>query len=330
MKTTTQTNHKNANPPTKGNNQTATNVANTVSLNGDGTVNFSNYVESHDFLDTLTQEEMLNTSPAPHQDTQESETESEDDVPYLNLNLKQGASDPRHSEDTPANPNTNDNQAGLPLKRLLVLPNLNNDVSIITPQAKNMAKASTTLVTEPTKATTWLQGHNAFKLAASSHTNTTPTYFDSKQSTDKKKVKSYYSSPFLDKEFKPASDSFDLSLDLEILRPLIMSQHEVFVNPIKDLGNINLFLTKIIEKKKQSLTLLQTEQKIPRSLRIKCELTTSPSYASNQDFIRLKEEMQDTVANFIKKGTEIMTEWASVNIKLLRCYLGLLEKQAIN
>jgi hypothetical protein len=317
MKTTTQTNHKNANPPPKGNSQTATNVANTVSLNGDGTVNFSNYVESHDFLDTLTQEEMLNTSPAPHQHTQESETESEDDVPYLDLNLKQGASDSRHSEDTPANPKTNDKQTGFPLKRLLVLPNRNNDVSVITPQAKNMAKASTTLVTEPTKTTTWLQGHNAFKLAASSHTNTTPTYFDSKQSPNKRNVKSYYSSPFLDKEFKPASDSFDLSLDLEILRPLIMSQHEVFVHPIKDLGNINLFLTKIIEKKKQSLTLLQTEQKIPRSLRIKCELTTSPSYASNQDFIRLKEEMQDTVANFIKKGTEIMTEWASVNIKLL-------------
>jgi len=110
MKTTTQTNHKNANPPPKGNSQTATNVANTVSLNGDGTVNFSNYVESHDFLDTLTQEEMLNTSPAPHQHTQESETESEDDVPYLDLNLKQGASDSRHSEDTPANPKTNTNK----------------------------------------------------------------------------------------------------------------------------------------------------------------------------------------------------------------------------
>jgi len=96
-----------------------------------------------------------------------------------------------------------------------------------------------------------------------------------------------------------------------------MSQHEVFIQPIKDLGTTNLFLSKIIEKNKQSLALLKTEQKIPRSLCIKCELTTSPSYASNQDFIRLKEDMQDTVADFIRKGTQIMTDWADVNIKLL-------------
>jgi len=314
MKTTTQTNHKNTNPPPKGNSQTAANVANNVSLNGDGTVNFSNYIESHDFLDTLTQDEVSNTSPAPHQDTQESETESEDEAANPDPNPKQGATDSRPSEETPAK--TNDKKTGLPLKRLFVLPNRNDTIQVITPQAKNVAKTNTTPVDDTPKTTMWLQDNNAFKLATSSHANTIPA-FGSKQNPNNRIIKSYYSSPFLDKEFKPASDSFDLSLDLETLRPLIMLQHEVFIQPIKDLGNINLFLTKIIEKKKQSLTLLQTEQKIPRSLRIKCELTTSPSYASDQDFIRLKEEMQDTVANFIKKGTEIMTEWASVNIKLL-------------
>jgi hypothetical protein len=37
-----------------------------------------------------------------------------------------------------------------------------------------------------------------------------------------------------------------------------MSQHEVFKQHIKDLGNIYLTLTKIIEKKKESFNLLKT------------------------------------------------------------------------
>jgi hypothetical protein len=170
---------------------------------------------------------------------------------------------------------TNDKRIGQPLKRFSVQLDHNVSASIITPQTKTATRSST--IREPTHPgiAPGLQSHNDPNPTDTTRIGTTPT-FGSKQDSSNKIIKNYYSSPFLDKEFKLASDSFDLNLDLEILRPLIMSPHEVFIQPIKDLGNINLFLTKIIEKKKQSLTLLQTEQKIPRSLRIKCELTTSP------------------------------------------------------
>jgi hypothetical protein len=41
-----------------------------------------------------------------------------------------------------------------------------------------------------------------------------------------------YSSPFLTEEFKPSTENLKLSPDLELLRPLILSQHEVFTEPI--------------------------------------------------------------------------------------------------
>jgi hypothetical protein len=101
-----------------------------------------------------------------------------------------------------------------------------------------------------------------------------------------------------------------------------MSQHEVFTQPIKDLGYINLTLTKLIEHKKDSLLKLKNS-KIPRSLQLKCELTTSPAYQNNQDFITLKDKLQQKVTTFIQEGSAIMTDWAEINISLLkmdRCY----------
>jgi hypothetical protein len=47
------------------------------------------------------------------------------------------------------------------------------------------------------------------------------------------------------------------------------------------------------------------------------ELTTSPTYTTNQDFIQLKEKLQTEVSSFIEKGTDIMKEWAKTYIKLL-------------
>jgi len=57
--------------------------------------------------------------------------------------------------------------------------------------------------------------------------------------------------------------------------------------------------------------------KIPRSLRIKCELTTSPDYSSHQDFLLLKEQLQDAVTEFMETGSTIMIKWASLHIQLL-------------
>ncbi len=124
-------------------------------------------------------------------------------------------------------------------------------------------------------------------------------------------------SPYLDKDFLPNKESLKLTPELEPLELLIMSQHEVLTQPIKDLGTINLNLTKILEKKKESLHTLQNDDKIPRSLRFKCELTSSPSYTNHPDFLKLKDEFQQELNTFIKNGARIMSKWASINVKLL-------------
>jgi hypothetical protein len=140
-----------------------------------------------------------------------------------------------------------------------------------------------------------------------------PDPADNRQTTD------YFNLPYPN----PTNNPSDLSPELEPLRPLIMSQQEVFHRHFFELGNINLTLSKIIEKKRDNYSLLKNNQKIPRSLRIKCELIAPPAYSTNNIFLQLKEKLQDTVSEFIEKGTEIMTEWAVTHIDLLlldRCF----------
>jgi tellurite resistance protein len=301
MNSNKNTNKKTTTPPFNGKNQVSTQVSNSVANTGDGVVNFSNYVENNDFLDTLTQEEENFFKPTLHQHSENSEqSDSDEDSNTLKPDPKNGTATELVTEETPKK--TNDKPTAF-LKKVSLLLDQNISVPVITPQGKPPLKPA--------------DKRNMASVDFNNTCNDPTTKQSSIGNNILKKTLGLYSSPFLDEEFKPASNSFDLPADLELLRPLIMSQHEVFIQPIKDLSNTNLFLTKIIEKKKHSLKLLQTEQKIPRSLRIKCELTTSPSYTSAPDFSRLKEEMQDTVTAFIKKGTRIMTDWADINIKLL-------------
>jgi hypothetical protein len=75
--------------------------------------------------------------------------------------------------------------------------------------------------------------------------------------------------------------------------------------------------TKVINKKKDSYHQLKNNNKIPRSLRLKCTLTTTPSYAENTDFLRIKETLDNKISTFIKEGSDLMTEWAALNIQLL-------------
>ena len=70
-----------------------------------------------------------------------------------------------------------------------------------------------------------------------------------------------YDSPYLNKMFKPTLESLNLAQELEPLVQLFLSQHETLVNPIKDLINTNLTLTKILEKKKESSRLLYEHKK---------------------------------------------------------------------
>jgi len=124
-------------------------------------------------------------------------------------------------------------------------------------------------------------------------------------------------SSYLDETFRPTSGNFKLPPELALLETLILSQHEALMQPIMDLATINLNLTKILEKKKESTFNLQNDDKIPRSLRIKCELTSSPSYAQHPEFLNLKDQLKHEVDNFITNGTKIMIEWAKINVKLL-------------
>jgi hypothetical protein len=62
-----------------------------------------------------------------------------------------------------------------------------------------------------------------------------------------------YSSNILDKRFKINTEDIKIPPELAPLKPLIMSQHAVFSQPFQDLGVICLTLTKLTEKKKESL-----------------------------------------------------------------------------
>jgi len=107
-----------------------------------------------------------------------------------------------------------------------------------------------------------------------------------------------------------------------------MSQPEAFTPYIIDMGKTNLTHSKVINKKKESLTQLSIGNKIPRSLHLKCELTTSPNYSSNAKFLRIKESLQNATNSYIKTGIALMKEWAEENILLLqqdRC-LAILSK----
>jgi hypothetical protein len=102
-----------------------------------------------------------------------------------------------------------------------------------------------------------------------------------------------------------------------------LSQHTALENHIKDLGSTCLNFTSVIEQKKESAHKLNTNKRFPRSLRIKCELSTSPSYKNNPDFIILKRELQEALDVFTSTGMNIMKKWFLVNIKLLtqdRCH----------
>jgi hypothetical protein len=127
-----------------------------------------------------------------------------------------------------------------------------------------------------------------------------------------------YTSPFLEESQKPPKDSFILNSEFEPLLPLISSQHEAFTQHIKDLSEISLTATKVIEKKNDSFLLLTDKKKTPRSLRIKCTLSTSPEFSTDNEFIQLKEELDEAVATFINTGTNVMTKWAQRNIFLLK------------
>jgi hypothetical protein len=115
----------------------------------------------------------------------------------------------------------------------------------------------------------------------------------------------------------------NLPQELEPLRTVILLQHTALENHIKELGSTCLNFTTVIEQKKESANKLHTDKRIPRSLRIKCELSISPSYERNPDFIMHKKELQIALNTFTTTGFNIIKKWSIDNIKLLtqdRCH----------
>jgi hypothetical protein len=105
--------------------------------------------------------------------------------------------------------------------------------------------------------------------------------------------------------------------DLECLQPVIMSQHSALTKDILELGQIYLNFTNIIQKKKESSNKIVNDHHIPRSLRIKCELITSPSYENTSIYQELKQELQECVNRFTTESLTIMKTWYVANIQLL-------------
>jgi len=102
-----------------------------------------------------------------------------------------------------------------------------------------------------------------------------------------------------------------------------LSQHLALEPHIRELGQICLNFSKLIEKKKESSTKLLNNEGIPRSLRVNCELTTSPTYEEDPEFLTIKKELQDAVNTFKQTGLALMKRWSVSNIKLLprdRCH----------
>ncbi len=117
--------------------------------------------------------------------------------------------------------------------------------------------------------------------------------------------------------------NIQLNPELEPLRHTILSQHLALEPHIRELGQICLNFSKLIEKKKESSTKLLNNEGIPRSLRVNCELTTSPTYEEDPEFLTIKKELQDAVNTFKQTGLALMKRWSVSNIKLLprdRCH----------
>jgi hypothetical protein len=305
-------NNKTNNPPTTHNSVT-TNI-----LLNSGTVQLSRFFdqdstqqEDQDFLYNSNNDDSFRYNSGSVQNKEPNDataTSMDSNTNHCSISTTEPAPKMSHTEsgfrtanDNPITPKGNRKTFNNPSK---------TQTTIVTPQMCHIQASSTTIQTDLNKKLDALEpteGRTDFL-----HQNTLQIY----------------DSPLLNRKYKPDADTLVLPPELDLLKPLILSQHEAFTSIIKDLGNITLTLTKIIEKKKESLHHLKDNHKIPRSLRLKCSLTSSPAYAENTEFLRLKGALQHEVTNFIQKGASIMTEWAELNISLLvtdRC-ASLLEK----
>jgi hypothetical protein len=307
-----------------------------------GNLLFDRYIDPTEHLPSLEHySDGLSTNgylaPLPHQENSDENSDSDSTF------QKQK----RNSDIIKTNPKERPYQIPLNLRKPFKLP-LKSNTTVITPQSKAILAPSSPSQGQKLKSTTEEVASSSPTTAPKNTTNDKSTVTnvtdelinphnrdstgkeDNKNPSNKCLISSHnfknildqanpkvFISSYLDETFRPTSGNFKLPPELALLETLILSQHEALMQPIMDLATINLNLTKILEKKKESTFNLQNDDKIPRSLRIKCELTSSPSYAQHPEFLNLKDQLKHEVDNFITNGTKIMIEWAKINVKLL-------------
>ena len=194
-------------------------------------------------------------------------------------------------------------------------------VSPMLPKNKPTANTDAKMAATPTTDTNQTTSDTFTTPNAIRRQLITPPYPNPNHLIQVKNIKNMNNSPHI-LNFKQKNQDRQpimLSEELEPLRNLIMSQQAAFTTQIIDLGNTSLTYSKAIDKKKESFQQLKDEAntKIPRSLRLKCELTTSPVYASHPRFLSFREQFKEKLDSFIKEGTSIMTDWAKTNLELL-------------
>jgi hypothetical protein len=324
----------------KNNNSNPASLSNNLVHIRTSDINFSNYVKPIGFTlcDKVneTSQDDSGYIPLPHQEQPGDPTDTDSNTSSVPVNLKPPSSalklktslkmvNPAKTSDTPNLKTTpssvNKKQTKSPV------PSDNATGQTHTPRASNVSHNKTNdnekMNSKPPTKSAVLPVQNKNK----EKDNKSKDSFDgsdTENSTEKpqrylphRKLFDIYDSPYLNKIFKPTLESLNLTQEQEPLAPLILWQHEVLTKPIINLAATNLTLTEILEKKKESSQLLHDSKKIPRSLRIKCELTTSPSYTSHPSFLKLKDDLKQQVSTFITNETKILAEWANIYIQLL-------------
>jgi hypothetical protein len=308
-------------------NQQSVQTVSTNIVNNSSTVNVSRYVDFSNSSQTDDEEltklfEQIEKYEQNHQPRQDMNTGKDTDTKAANPHGATNKGTFQHS--TVAESSSFQTGTGTPIvhnaygtvigpKRPFTIPYASEKrTSIVTPQTKKSNPTDSTNLPDTTPTT--------------DPTNTTFTNNNQRKETaqqffakvlNRERSHGIYHSALLGQAYKPTNESLSLSPELEPLRPVILSQLESFTQHIKDLGHINMSLTKIIEKKKDSLLQLIENNKIPRSLQIKCELTTSSAYIDDPDFLTLKADLQNEVSTFIQNGCKIMAKWTEKNIQKL-------------
>jgi hypothetical protein len=104
--------------------------------------------------------------------------------------------------------------------------------------------------------------------------------------------------------------------DLATISALFQSQHNAYASLITELGIKTLDLTTMLENKKRMYHKMK-DGFLPRSIRIKCQLTTSEDYRQDETFLQLQKLQDQHVAEFHENALDVFTKWHDRLINLI-------------